>query len=329
MINDVFVFVEQRDGAVLPGGLQCITPALQLAAKTGGRVVGGMIGHNLAGPAEKLDGTGVATVLMADAEPLAKYNPLEYTRALAALIHEADPRIVLLAASFMGRDLAPRVAMRLGAGLATDCVELDLDGSGALIAKRPIYAGKAFNHVHFNRAKPQIVSVRSNTFAMPAGGASKAERVSLAYAPDAADERQVTKEIARTGGGEKDVTEASIVISGGRSLKNAENFKIVAELARALDGAVGASRAACDAGYQPHSRQVGLTGKTVTPQLYIACGISGAIQHLAGMRGSRRIVAINTDPEAPIFKIADYGIIGDLFSIVPLITEEVKKLKAR
>ena len=134
--------------------------------------------------------------------------------------------------------------------------------------------------------------------------------------------------IARTGGAEKDVTEASIIASGGRSLKGEENFKIIYDLAHALDGAVGASRAACDAGYQPHSRQVGLTGKTVTPQLYIACGISGAIQHLAGMRGSRRIVAINTDPEAPIFKLADYGVVADLFTFVPLLTEEVKRIRA-
>ncbi len=329
MTKDVFVFIEQRDGVILPGGLQCIAPAVALAAKTGGRVVAGLIGHNLGAVADKLDGTGVAAILTADAEPLGKYNALKYARALTALLQKADPQIVLLAASFMGRDLAPRVAMRLGAGLATDCIELDVDATGALVVKRPIYAGKALSRVHFNPSKPQIASVRPNTFAMPAGGGAKAERAAVTYTPDPADDRQVTKEIARTGGGEKDVTEAAIVVSGGRSLKNAENFKIIADLAHALEGAVGASRAACDAGYQPHSRQVGLTGKTVTPQLYIACGISGAIQHLAGMRGSRRIVAINTDPEAPIFKVTDYGIVGDLFQVVPFITEEVKKIRAR
>ena len=329
MTKDVFVFVEQRDGVVLPAGLQAITPAKALAAKTGGRVVAGIIGHNVAAVADKLDAAGVAAIFMADAEPLAKYNALKYTRALADLVKKADPQIVLLAASFMGRDLAPRVAMRLGAGLATDCIEFDLDATGALVVKRPIYAGKALTRVHFNASKVQMASVRPNTFPMAAGGSAKAERSTVPFAPDPADDRQVTREIARTGGGEKDVTEASIVVSGGRSLKNSDNFKIIADLAHALDGAVGASRAACDAGYQPHSRQVGLTGKTVTPQLYIACGISGAIQHLAGMRGSRRIVAINTDPEAPMFKVADYGIVGDLFTLVPLITEEVKKLKAR
>lgn len=325
MTRDIFVFVEQRGGAVLSAGLQALSAATQLAAKTGGKVVAGIIGHDLGSVATKIDNTGAAAVHVCDAEPLKNYNALKYTRALVGMIQKADPQIVLLAASFMGRDLAPRVAMRLDAGLATDCTEVDIEGS-ALIARRPIYNGKAYSRVHFNGGRVQIASVRPNTFPLPSGGGA-AERLAFAFAADAADDRQVTKEIARTGGEEKDVTEASIVVSGGRSLKSEANFKILYDLAHALDGAVGASRAACDAGYQPHSRQVGLTGKTVTPQLYVACGISGAIQHLAGMRGSRRIVAVNTDAEAPIFKVADIGVVGDLFSFVPLLTEEVKKVK--
>lgn len=327
MTKDVLVFVEQRDGNILPGGLQCLTAAADLAGKTGGRVAAALIGHNLGTVADQLDSAGSAVTYLSDAEPLAQYNVLKYTRALAAIIEKADPQIVLMAASFLGRDLAPRVAMRVGAGLATDCTQLDLDESGALVIKRPIYAGKASARVHFNAGKMQMASVRGNTFTIPTGG-SPAERVEVAFVADPADDRQVTKEVARTGGDEKDVTEASIVVSGGRSLKSEDNFQMIYELAHALDGAVGASRAACDAGYQPLSRQVGLTGKTVTPQLYIACGISGAIQHVAGMRGSRRIVAINSDAEAPIFSIADYGIVGDLFQVVPLLTEEIKKAAA-
>ncbi|RIK67431.1 MAG: electron transfer flavoprotein subunit alpha [Planctomycetota bacterium] len=327
MNKDIFVFIEQRGGQVLPAAIQAITAATHLAVKTGGKAVAGIIGHNLGPVADRIDGTGVATILVADDAALAMYNPLRYTRALTAMIQKADPQIVLLAASFMGRDLAPRAAMRLHAGLATDCTELDLEG-GALVVRRPIYNGKAFSRVHFNAGRVQMASVRPNTFAAPAGGGARAERVAIAFAADASDDRQTTKEIARTGGNEKDVTEASIVVSGGRSLKSEENFKIIYDLAHALDGAVGASRAACDAGYQPHSRQVGLTGKTVTPQLYFACGISGAIQHLAGMRGSRCIVAVNTDAEAPIFKVADYGVVADLFTFVPLLTEEVKKVRA-
>lgn len=329
MTKDIFVFIEQRGGVVLPAAMQAITSATQLAGKTGGKVVAGIIGHNIAAVADKLDGAGIATTFVADADALANYNALKYSRILAGMIQKADPQVVLLAASFMGRDIAPRVAVRLGAGLATDCTELEIEGSGALVVRRPIYNGKASSRVHFSATKLQIASVRPNTFASPAGGGAKAERVEFPFAADPADDRQVTKEIARTGGNEKDVSEAAIVVSGGRSLKSEENFKIIYDLAHALDGAVGASRAACDAGYQSHSRQVGLTGKTVTPQLYIACGISGAIQHLAGMRGSRCIVAINTDAEAPIFKVADYGVVADLFNFVPLLTEEVKKVRAQ
>lgn len=328
MNADVLVFVEQRGGVILPAALQCLGAAAQLASKTGGRVKAAVVGADLGAATDRLDGLGAVEVLVADHPDLAHYSALAYTRALSAIVQQADPRIVLLAASFMGRDLAPRVAIRTNAALATDCTELEIDEAGALRVRRPIYNGKAFNQVHFNPARRQMASVRPNAYSAPAGGGPKAERVAVAFAPDPGDGRQATKEIVRTGGAEKDVTEAAIVVSGGRSLKSAENFKILFDLAHVLDAAVGASRAACDAGYQPHSRQVGLTGKTVTPNLYIACGISGAIQHLAGMRGSRRIVAINKDPEAPIFKVADYGLVGDLFQVVPMLTEEVKRVRA-
>ncbi len=327
MTKDVLVFVEQRDGTILPAALQAITPARELASKTGGRVHAVLIGEGLGPVADQIAGTGIAVIHMVDAAPLARYNALSYSRALAAVIESVDPRIVLMAASFMGRDLSPRVAIRTRAGLATDCTEFTLDDKGALQAARPIFNGKAMNKVVFNAGLLQMATVRPNAYGAPASDGAAAERMNVAFSPDAGDARQITKEIVRTGGAEKDVTEASIVVAGGRSLKSEENFKIIYDLAHALDGAVGASRAACDAGYQPHSRQVGLTGKTVTPNLYVACGVSGAIQHLAGMRGSRRIVAINSDAEAPIFKVADYGIVGDLFKIVPLLTEEVKKAR--
>ncbi|MBX3395707.1 MAG: electron transfer flavoprotein subunit alpha/FixB family protein [Phycisphaerae bacterium] len=327
MTKDILVFVEQRGGAVLPAGLQAVTVGNELAAKTGGRCLAVIIGANLSEPADAVAKSGVATVFTVDADGLAKYNAGPYARALADVIKQADPQIVLLAATSMGRDLSPRVAVRVNGGLATDCTEFDLDANGALRVKRPIFNGKAFNQVHFNPARIQIATVRPNTFASPSS-TGPAEIISVAFTADTADSRSITREVARTGGNEKDVTEASIVVSGGRSLKSAENFKILYDLAHALDGAVGASRAACDAGYQPHSKQVGLTGKTVTPNLYIACGISGAIQHLAGMRGSRRIVAINTDAEAPIFKVADIGIVGDLFKVVPALTAEIQKARS-
>jgi electron transfer flavoprotein alpha subunit len=327
MTKDVLVFIEQRDGKILPAAIQAVSAAQQLAGKTGGRVSAALIGAGLAPLADQLDAAGVATTYLCEADALAKYNALTWSRALAMMIQKADPQIVLLAASFMGRDLAPRVAVRVDAGLATDCTEFDIEGNGALVVRRPIYNGKATSKVHFNAGRIQMASVRPNTFPVAAGSTNKAERVSVPFNADGGDARQVTRDIVRTGGAEKDVTEAPIVVSGGRSLKSEENFKIIFDLAHALDAAVGASRAACDAGYQPHSRQVGLTGKTVTPSLYIACGISGAIQHLAGMRGSRRIVAINSDPEAPIFKVADIGVVADLFTFVPLLAEEITKLR--
>jgi electron transfer flavoprotein alpha subunit len=326
MTSNVLVFIEQRDGKCLPGAIQAITAAAQLAGKLGGQVSAGLIGAGLDVAAQAVEKLPIASLYLCESPVLAHYDALKYARALAAIIEQADPRIVLFAASSMGRDLAPRAAARLDAGLATDCVELEIDG-GALSVRRPIYNGKATCKVHFNPARLQMASIRANTFAAPVAGAVAAPRISVRFEGSPEDDRQSTREVVRTGGAEKDVTEASIVVSGGRSLKNEENFKIIYDLAHALDGAVGASRAACDAGYQPHSRQVGLTGKTVTPSLYIACGISGAIQHLAGMRGSRCIVAINTDAEAPIFKVADYGVVADLFSFVPLLTEEVKKAR--
>ncbi|MCK6456111.1 MAG: electron transfer flavoprotein subunit alpha/FixB family protein [Phycisphaerae bacterium] len=327
MTKDVLVFAEQRDGRLHPGALQALGAASELAGKTGGKAVAALIGASVGALAEPLEQAGAAVVYLAEDARFARYNPLSCTAALAAIIGRADPQIVLMPATIMGRDLGPRVAVRCNAGLATDCTEVGTDG-GALRVRRPIFNGKATSVVTFRSDRLQMASLRPNAFSAPAADASrKAERVAVSVPATPDEQRQTTKDVVRTGGEEKDVTEASIVVSGGRSLKSAENFKILYELAHALEGAVGASRAACDAGYQPHSRQVGLTGKTITPNLYIACGISGAIQHLAGMRGSRRIVAINTDAEAPIFKVADYGVVADLFAFVPLLTAEVKKVR--
>lgn len=328
MTKDVLVFAEQRDGVLHPAALQAVSAAAALASKTGGRVTAALIGASVGGLVEKLEQAGAVVVYVAEDARFGRYNPLAYTRALTALLQQADPQIVLMPATFMGRDLGPRVAVRLNAGLATDCTEVDVDEKGALRVRRPIFNGKAYGTVTFRGDRMQMASIRPNSFLAPAADAGrKAERVAVSVPHDPADDRQTTREVARTGGEEKDVTEAATVVSGGRSLKSAENFKMLFELAHVLDGAVGASRAACDAGYQPHSRQVGLTGKTITPNLYIACGISGAIQHLAGMRGSRRIVAINTDNQAPIFKVADIGVVADLFQFVPLLTAEIKKLR--
>lgn len=326
MTNDVLVFAEQRNGELHSGALQTVTPARELANKLGGKVIACIVGDNFDGAADGIANAGVDQVVAISDPALANYTATHYRTALAAAIDKVQPRIVLLPATFMGRDLAPRVAMKVGAALATDVVELSITDNNALEIKRPIYNGKAFGRVRFPADRLAMASVRVNTFA-PATGDGSAARESLAFSAAPGDDRIKCTGIEKAGGEVKDVTEADIVVSGGRSLKSEENFqKVIYPLAMALDGAVGASRAACDAGYQPHSKQVGLTGKTVTPKLYIACGISGAIQHLAGMRGSKVIVAINTDKEAPITKVADYTVPLDLFTVVPLLTEEVKKL---
>lgn len=327
MGNDILVFIEQREGKILPASLQVLTAAQGLASGLGGAPVACLIGSGVDGLAATVAQHGAAKVYTADDPGLEKYTALGYTRALCAVMEAADPKVLLLATTFMSRDLAPRVAIRAKVGLATDCTEVKLDGD-KLIVTTPLYCGKATGSFSLSLDAPKIVSIRPNTYiAGEADASATADVQAVAVSLDDSDRRATTTELVRAAGGVKDVTEADIVVSGGRSIKNEENFKILYELAEVLDGAVGASRAAVDAGYQPHTRQVGLTGKVVTPVLYLACGIDGAIQHLAGMRGSKVIVAVNTKAEAPIFSVATYGCVADLFTMVPLLTEEFRRLK--
>lgn len=327
MSNNALVFIEQRNGKILPASFQLLSLAGRLAQQTGGRTEAVVVGHNVGGLVKDAAAYGAKKVYTVDDAELAIYRALPYAAAVCSAIDAAQPKIVLVTTTFMGRDLASRVAARKRAALAIDCTEVALEG-GDLIATKPIYAGKFSAKFRLSADRLQVATVRTNAYAAnePQSGASAETQVVSLTLRDA-DKRAKIKEIASTSSGVKDVTEADVVVSGGRSLKSADNFKIIFELAEALDGAVGASRAACDAGYQPHTRQVGLTGKVVTPRLYIACGIDGAIQHLAGMRGSKVIVAINTKKDAPIFKVATYGCVVDLFSLVPLLTKEVARLK--
>ena len=254
-----------------------------------------------------------------------KYEPEGCAQALAERIKQGGYQVVVFAASATGKDLAPRVAGKLGVAALADITELRADGGGgAIVATRPVYAGKALLTVKVT-AQPAVLSVRPNVFTpVERPKAGKPETVAVAVSPG----RVVVREIKAAPAGTLDVAEAQIIISGGRGLKEPANFKVLEELATAFGGraAVGASRAVVDAGWRAHADQVGQTGKTVSPSLYIAVGISGAIQHLAGMRTSKTIVAINKDKDAPIFKVADYGIVGDLFEIVPKLTEEIRKL---
>ena len=315
----ILVFVEQRNGVVRQASLQAISEAHRQA---GGDVAAVLVGSGVGDAAAGLGAYGAAKVFVADDPNLALYSSEGYGEAVAKAVEAAAPDAVFFAGTAMGRDLAPRVAAKLGTGALADVVALEKDG-GQFVARRPVYSGKAFATVDSAGAKPQVISLRPNVFAVEETGGS-AEVVALDGLSLAI--RAVVKELVDTGGGELDVAEADIIVSGGRGLKGPENFALIRSLAEALGGAVGASRAAVDAGWIAHKHQVGQTGKVVSPSLYIACGISGAIQHLAGMSSSKIIVAINKDPDAPIFKIADYGIVGDLFDVVPPMVEEVKKL---
>jgi len=322
----ILVFIEQRNGQVRPLAREVLGEATRLAAKLGGPVVGVCAAASDPGLAA-LGEAGASRVLLARHEAFAHYDAAGYARAVAAAVEKVKPAVVLFGASAMGKDLAPRVAARLGVGLASDCVALAVEGT-RLLATRPVYAGKAIQRIAFPRV-PAIATLRPKVFAAVSsnGNAAAVEPLALEY--DAAASRARVTRLAAAAGGKPDLTESEIIVSGGRGLKGPENFKLVEELAEALGATVGASRAVVDAGWRPHSDQVGQTGKTVSPKLYVAVGISGAIQHLAGMSSSRCIVAINKDAEAPIFKVADYGLVGDLFEVVPALAKAVRELNAR
>ena len=266
---------------------------------------------------------GADKVYMIPDEKLKQYTPDGYLQALFQLVDEVKPDVILMGHTAIGKDVSPRLATKLGIGLISDVTAIELE-ENEIIFTRPIYAGKAFQ-------KKKIVSgtifatIRPNNIPLAEADSSR-NAESIIFNPTITDIRTVVKDIVQKSVGGVDLTEAKVIVSGGRGVKSEEGFKLLDELAKGLGGAVGASRGACDAGYCDYSMQVGQTGKVVTPDLYIACGISGAIQHLAGMSNSKVIVAINKDPEAPIFSIADYGIVGDLFEVVPLLTEEFKKM---
>jgi electron transfer flavoprotein alpha subunit len=323
MGNNVLVFAEQRDGVLKKVAFEMLGAGADLAATLGGSAEAALLGSDLDGLADTLAHYGATTVHVADDDSLSIYSSEGYTNALGALVDQVEPAIILIGATAMGTDLAPRLAARLGVGLATDCTALEID-EGRLLATRPIFAGKALARVKLN-GTPQLATVRPNVLAAPEPDAALTATVKT-VAASADDVRAVVADIAGMGEGEIDVAEADIIVSGGRGVGGPEGFAPVRSLAKTLRAAVGASRAAVDAGWIEHAHQVGQTGKTVTPNLYIACGISGAIQHLAGMKTSKVIVAVNKDPEAPIFKLANYGIVGDLFQVVPLLEKELQAL---
>lgn len=326
MLDTVLVFIEQREGCIKPASLEMLTAARELTKESGGEVHAVLMGHNITDLAGSVARLGVSCVHQIDDPELKSYRVLPYARALCAAIEATQAKLVLLATSSMSRDLAPRAAARVGAALATNCVEVATEG-GRLSITRPMYCAKCNGRIALDASGIQILSIQPNAFSAPKETAETPAEVSeLSVQFTEQDKRATAVETIQASSGMTDVAEATVVVSGGRALKSEENFGIIYELAEALGGAVGASRAAVDAGYQPPSRQIGLTGKVVSPQLYVACGIDGAIQHLAGMRGSKIVVAINTKRDAPIFNVATYGCVADLFTLVPLLTEEVREL---
>jgi len=325
MSNDVLVVAEIRDGTVKKISLEMLGEGRSIADQLGGEVQAVALGHGVADVATSLAHYGAQKIFVADDPSLENYTAEGYTNVLANLVKQTQPALVLLGATTAGKDLAPRLAARLAVGLASDCTGFTVQ-DGEILMTRPIYAGKAISTVK-ETDRPYMATIRPNIFAAPEADTSRAAEVENIPA-DAGEIRAKVLEMIMEAGARVELTEADIVVSGGRGLKAPENFALIDELADVLGAAVGASRATVDAGWKDHSYQVGQTGKVVTPTLYIACGISGAIQHLAGMKTSKCIVAVNKDPEAPIFKVADYGIVGDLFKVVPVLTEEFKKMKA-
>ena len=319
----ILVFCELKDGNIRKPSLEALSEARRLADGAGLQVGALFVGASCAG-AEAAAQYGADVILEVEAPSLAAYSSDGYAQAIAEAAQAKGATALLGAATSVGKDVLPRAAARLDAGYAADVTGLGLE-DGKLTVRRPIYAGKAFAATRF-QSPIQVASTRPNVFAV--APLAKAVAVETLPAP-AGGFLAVVREILAKGGGKPDLTEADVIVSGGRGMKDGANFKLLEELADALGGVVGASRAAVDAGWGlPHSMQVGQTGKVVNPTLYIACGISGAIQHLAGMSGSKVIVAINKDPEAPIFKVATYGIVGDLFDVVPELTKAAKSMLA-
>ncbi|HET7290886.1 MAG TPA: electron transfer flavoprotein subunit alpha/FixB family protein [Vicinamibacteria bacterium] len=320
MAGPILTFAEVRDGKLRRSSLEALSVARSLAA-SGGAVATVVVGSGLSEHVAELGRNGADTVHVFDAPELAAYATEPYARAMAKVIEATKPWAVLLPFTALGKDLAPRVAARVGAGLVSDCVALGVR-EGRLEARRPMYAGKAYATVRWE-GEPQMATLRANVFPLAPPDASRKAAV-VKEEVDVAARARVTG-VQAAAEGKLELSEAQVIVSGGRGLQGPENFHLVSALGEAFGAAVGASRAVVDAGWVDHQMQVGQTGKTVSPQLYIACGISGAIQHLAGMSSSKVIVAINKDADAPIFKVANYGILGDVFQVLPKLTEAARE----
>jgi len=322
MQGPILVFAESSGSEFRKSAFEAVTEARRLADLSKTEVHALSIGHRIRDQASSLGKFGADRVSVADDESLKLFQPDFYRQIALDLAKKINPGVILLPATSTGKDLAPRLAIHLNTVVATECTELEIRDDD-LVATRPAYAGKVLLKVKM-KGKPKVATLRPNVF-------TAKEKVPAINPPiehlsfEKPTTKMTMKEFVTHGAKKQDLTEAAVIVSGGRGMGGPENYKILEELASVMGGVVGASRASVDAGWRPHSDQVGQTGRTVSPTLYIACGISGAIQHRVGMINSKVIVAINKDPEAPIFGFADYGIVGDLFEVVPALTQEMKK----
>ena len=322
----IVTFAEIKDGALTPVAKQAVGTARILANEKSWKVTSVLIGDGISQLADELIKSGADKVITCEAPALGGYLDESYCKILADVINAENAAVVLGGATFAGKSLFPRLAAFLSSGLAADITKIEWDGDN-ILATRPAYGGKALIKVSPAGPGPQIATLRPKAFPEPSLDDSRTgETSALPYDESKHASRTKILESVSEGGQEISLTDADIIVSGGRGLKEADNYKMIQELAATLGAASGASRAIVDAGWVSYSHQVGQTGKTVNPKLYIACGISGAIQHLVGMQSSRTIVAINRDDEAPIFKVATYGIVGDLFEILPKLIEKLKQM---
>ena len=321
MSKKVVVLGESRDGKLRNVTFEAIAAAHEVA--DGGEVIGVLIGDHVKDQADELLYYGADHVMIVEHPHLSYYTSDGFAQALQAILDQVNPDAVLFGHTSIGKDLAPKIAARLQTGLISDAIDVSVAGEH-LVFTRPIYSGKAFEKV-ISTDRLLLATIRPNNVAPLERDASRSGEVTP-VSVDIQNLRTIVKEVIKKTSEGVDLSEAKVIVAGGRGVKSKEGFEPLKELAQTLGAAVGASRGACDADYCDYALQIGQTGKVVTPDLYIACGISGAIQHLAGMSNSKVIVAINKDPEAEIFKIADYGIVGDLFEVVPLLNEELKKM---
>lgn len=322
-LSKVLVFLEQRDGKVKKSSFEAVSFVAKLASNNKFEVESICIGADVENLAESAK-FGIEKIQHFRAAELANYSASAYSEIISDYINNNSVDLIFFSNTALGRDLAPRVSIKTKSGIVVDCTSIDVNES-QFIATRPVYAGKAFVEVKLATDR-KIFTLRPNVFKAELSQNPLESKISVTEVSSPNLKTKIVE--MKQSSGKLDVAEAEIIVSGGRGMKGPENFKLIEELAASLNAAVGASRAVVDAGWRPHNEQVGQTGKTVSPSLYVACGISGAIQHLAGMSSAKYIVAINKDKEAPIFSIADYGIAGDLFEVIPALTEEIKKIKS-